>query len=324
MGAAESKVPASLHVIRVSAGSIASRHGLLPIFHFITAINGLPVLSEQDVSRLIETWKKEELVLHVYDSRVKDAFPVKICPQKDGQALGFGVKLHRGEMRPVTFKVLDVDYNSPGIKAGLIKDQDYIVGYEEGGFESEAEFDRVLYKSAGKPLFLLVYNVGMCSIRKVEIRVGDGDEMLGCELGTGIINEVPYVPGRIEIDARNLPDSSTIGSSQNDPSQAAPAHAPSEESALGEAVDEKAISANPRESCPISAPSADREDPDPRSETYGDASELFKEDYVPFLADPKPKADTRYQSDPERALEEESFQTDFPMDSIQEQNFFSD
>lgn len=214
MGNAESKISSSLHIVRVTAGSIACTKSILPIFQYVVSIDDVPIRSEMDITRLVEAWSSTDITLGIYDSRTKEVERVCIDKRKGEESLGFGVRLHTGEMQPVTFKVLDLEYNSAALRAGLIKDQDYIIGHLDGAFDSEDDLERLLFKHVEKELVLLVYNIGMSSIRKVAVSISrDQEELLGCELGTGIINEVPYIPGSVEIEdelAAGIAPSATV------------------------------------------------------------------------------------------------------------------
>lgn len=187
----------SLHIIKVAKGSAADRHGLLPMFHYITAVNDVEVVSEEDILKITQSWESGGLRLLIYDSRTKETQLVEMVRAED-ERIGFSIKLHTGEMYPFSFRVLDIEYNSPAIEAGLHKDQDYIIGYEGGSFSNVYEFESILEKHKNTKLVLLVYNMGMISIRKVEI-VPNSEGEIGCDLGSGILNDVPFQPGKVEI-----------------------------------------------------------------------------------------------------------------------------
>ncbi|KAH9386043.1 uncharacterized protein NEMAJ01_0939 [Nematocida major] len=198
MGGATSKcVGASLHVIRVTKNSAADRCGVIPVFNYIVGVNGEAVTSEADIIKITQLWEQGSIKLMVYDSRLKSTHPVDMLRQNN-EKIGFSIKLHREEMAPVTFRVLDVDYNSPAIESGLRKNEDYIIGHENGTFSNVYEFESILERHRGAALRLLVYNIGRLSIRKVEI-VPTAQGEIGCDLGSGILNEVPYTNAKIEI-----------------------------------------------------------------------------------------------------------------------------
>lgn len=198
MGASTSKLTsASLHIIRVTKGSAADRYSLLPIFHYIVAVNDVQVFSEEDIVKITNSWENGSLKMLIYDSRLKDTHTVEMI-RIENEKIGFSIKLHKGEMAPLSFRIMDVGYNSPGIEAGLHRDQDYIIGHEGGSFANVYEFESILEKHRKKKLLLLVYNIGMISIRKVEISPNEHGE-IGCDLGSGILNDVPYQPGKVEI-----------------------------------------------------------------------------------------------------------------------------
>lgn len=198
MGVSASKVERnSLQVIRVGVNTPAADAGILPVFHYIVEIEGDLVESEKDIQRISEAWKKGKVEMAVYDSRIEKTvtFTVK---KKEEEKIGFSLRMHRGEMSPAVFKVIDVDYNSSAIDSRLQKGQDYIIGGEEGGFSKNEDIAKYAYSNRGKQIFLWVYNTGMCTIRKVKI-VPTKEGLLGCEIGEGICNTIPYTEDKIEI-----------------------------------------------------------------------------------------------------------------------------
>ncbi|KAI5191229.1 hypothetical protein NEMIN01_1437 [Nematocida minor] len=198
MGAASSKcIGASLHLIKVAKNSAADRCGLLPIFHYIVEVNGTEVTSESDILKITQHWAEGRLSLLIYDCRSKSTHLVEMA-RVDKEKIGFSIKLNTAEMAPVTFRIMDTGYNSPALDAGLQKDHDYIIGHENGSFSNIYEFESILEKHRNKKMVLLVYNVGMMSIRKVEIEPNEQGE-IGCDLGSGILNDVPFQEGKVEI-----------------------------------------------------------------------------------------------------------------------------
>lgn len=198
MGAAASaRMGCSLYIIKVSPGSPAQAAGLLPFFHYIIGINGEPVVSEADIQRISTSWASGALQVLILDSRNGDSWNVNLTRQAD-EKIGFSVKLHKGPMNLVSFKVLDLDYNSPGLEARLQKDQDYIIAHEHGPFSNMNEFESIMYRNRGTPVILWVYNIGTCEVRQVTI-IPDEEGKIGCSLGTGIKNELPYIDGGIDL-----------------------------------------------------------------------------------------------------------------------------
>ncbi|OAG30306.1 hypothetical protein NEIG_00469 [Nematocida sp. ERTm5] len=198
MGSTTSKcISNSLHVIKVRRQSAADRYGILPVLHYIVEINGQSISNEKDILRITESWETGKVQLLMYDVRSKKEFLLDMV-RENGEKIGFSIKFHRGERAPYTFRVLDVEYNSPALESGLRKDEDYIIGHGNGGFSWENEFENMLINHKGGPVVLLVYNIGMLSIRKVEIYpTPDGE--IGCSLGGGILNEVPYTDASIDL-----------------------------------------------------------------------------------------------------------------------------
>ncbi|OAG29886.1 hypothetical protein NEDG_02123 [Nematocida displodere] len=199
MGAAAStRIGYSLHIIKVSPKSPAHLAGLLPVFHYVIGVNGKPITSEEDIGGIAASWGEGALSLMVYDSRRAKTFSVELT-RASSEKMGFSVKVHQGTMHPVTFKVVDIDYNSPALDARLQKDQDYIIAHGGGAFSSLFELETLIYKHRGAVLELLVFNLGSSMIRKVEITPTE-DGAIGCDLGTGVLNEIPDTNEAIELE----------------------------------------------------------------------------------------------------------------------------
>lgn len=198
MGAAASaRMGCSLYIIKVSPGSPAQAAGLLPFFHYIIGINGEPVVSEEDIQRISTSWAAGALQVLVLDSRNGGSRNVSLKRQAE-EKIGFSVKLHRGPMNLVSFRVLDLDYNSPCLEARLQKDQDFIIAHEHGPFSNMNEFESIMYRHRGSPVILWVYNIGTCEVRQVSITPNE-DGKIGCSLGAGIKNELPYLDGGVDL-----------------------------------------------------------------------------------------------------------------------------
>ncbi|KAI5181610.1 hypothetical protein NEOKW01_1786 [Nematocida sp. AWRm80] len=199
----------SLHIIKVTKGLPAEEAGLLPILHYIVRINSEGVKEENDIKRILDSWETQNRVyLEVYDIRTRTVEGIEIV-RKNKEKIGFSIKLTTEEMAPNTFKVLDVEYNSPAIQSRIIKETDYIIGHEGGSFRSVTELESILYKNRNRPMLLLVYNISDSSIREIEITPTE-DGSIGCDLGIGLLNEIPYTTDRILLYNRETPIDQSI------------------------------------------------------------------------------------------------------------------
>ncbi|KAF7682520.1 Golgi reassembly-stacking protein 1 [Astathelohania contejeani] len=191
MGANESK-PTTLQILKVKEGTPSHDANLLPFMHFITHVNDMPISTPSDIKRLGELWRSGSLKLGVFDARTRTMKEYDIPSFEGGtsQSLGISVKLYTGDPFVLALRILEICPDSPAMLAGLIERQDWIIGIEGADIHDENELSEYLYRRRGEEVTMLIYNSGMGSIRPVKIIPGM-EMMLGCDIGTGIINQIP-------------------------------------------------------------------------------------------------------------------------------------
>jgi hypothetical protein len=119
------------------------------------------------------------------------------------------------------YRVLDVQPNSPGLRAGLVSFFDFIMKAEEQTFEVEGdELVKVLTRHKGRKLALVVYNTKSGTFREVSIVPSDtwgGDGLLGITIrhdsydaADSSIRVLDVVPGSPAADAGLIANSDYI------------------------------------------------------------------------------------------------------------------
>lgn len=81
--------------------------------------------------------------------------------------------------------VISVQPNSPAAQAGLIGDEDYVLG-AESALQQADDLISLVQANIGKPVKLYVYNVTYDSVREVTLVPNDqwgGEGCLGCDIG---------------------------------------------------------------------------------------------------------------------------------------------
>lgn len=190
----------AFHVLQVSPNSPASRAKLVPYFDYIVSVNGVTVLQETPnvVAEMARTNMEKPLRLGVYNSRTDSIREVSIVPSRNwgGEGLlGCSIR-YSNTLGAVerAWRVLDIHENSPALRAGLIPEQDWIIGAADLNILNDSDFTEFLIQNKKHPVRLVVYNLVQNACRIVTI-VPDfewgGPGCLGCDIGTGVLNRIP-------------------------------------------------------------------------------------------------------------------------------------
>ncbi|KAM0688199.1 hypothetical protein COBT_000540, partial [Conglomerata obtusa] len=105
------------------------------------------------------------------------------------QSLGLSVSLTSTPVL-LSLAILETTPSSPAFTAGLIPNQDFIIGIEGNTIRDEDDFFNFLYRNVSKEVTLLVVNVGMMNIRRAVV-VPERDQLLGAEFACGRLYELP-------------------------------------------------------------------------------------------------------------------------------------
>ena len=215
MGANTSNLK-SFQILKIQSDTAAHKHNLLPFFHFITEINNNPIISPSDIKRLSENWKNNSLNLKIFDLRTEEYFFLNLKHLNDNlnknigistedenykqtPSIGMSVKMYEGMPSVLSLRIISTLPNSASFIAGLIPEQDYIIGIENVQTKDDDEFYSYLFKNREKEVVLIVFNLGMQSVRRV-ILVPKKEELLGCEIATGVFNLPPSSPLKLFFD----------------------------------------------------------------------------------------------------------------------------
>ncbi|QLL31188.1 hypothetical protein HG536_0B00490 [Torulaspora globosa] len=111
------------------------------------------------------------------------------------QPLGFKVQWTPLIASTFTYHVLNINLErGPAALAGLIPDEDYIIGCQDGLLATGGEtlLQDIVRSRANHDLSLYVYNVVHDCVRPITVHIG-GDGRLGCNVGYGFLHRIPTV-----------------------------------------------------------------------------------------------------------------------------------
>ncbi|CAI1864422.1 hypothetical protein SEUBUCD646_0B06120 [Saccharomyces eubayanus] len=111
------------------------------------------------------------------------------------QALGFKVQWTPLIASTFTYHILNVNIpEGPAQLAGLVPDEDYIIGCQDGLLATGGEtlLQDIVRSRANHDLVLYVYNKVSDCVRPVSVHIGP-DGRLGCNVGYGFLHRIPTV-----------------------------------------------------------------------------------------------------------------------------------
>lgn len=142
------------------------------------------------------TLKKVELPEdHLEDVNLSTDSAVNSLSSKNFEALGFKVQWTPLVAATFTYHVLQLNIeNGPAHIAGLIPDEDYIIGSQDGLLATGGEtlLQDLIRTRANHDLVLYVYNKVVDCVRPVTVNIGS-DGRLGCGVGYGFLHRIPTV-----------------------------------------------------------------------------------------------------------------------------------
>lgn len=139
------------------------------------------------------------------------------------KSLGFKVQWTPLIAATFTYHILQLNIdNGPAQVAGLIPDEDYIIGCQDGllatgGNELLAD---VVRSRASQSLVLYIYNKVSDSVRPVTVNIGP-DGRLGCNIGYGFLHRIPTTKNFEQINSNTTTTTTTTlntGASITNPS----------------------------------------------------------------------------------------------------------
>nr|XP_046227929.1 Golgi reassembly-stacking protein 1-like [Scatophagus argus] len=209
------------HVHGVQEASPALKAGLEPFFDFILSIGNTRLNKESDLLKdLLKANVEKAVKLEVYNSKTQRVRELEVIPSNmwGGQGLlGASVRFcsFEGASENV-WHVLDVEASSPAALAGLIANNDFIVGADQVLQDSE-DFFSLIETNEGKPLKLLVYNTQTDQCREVVVTPNGawgGEGSLGCGIGYGYLHRIPTRPAQPNTQNKNVLQSMVAGSNE--------------------------------------------------------------------------------------------------------------
>ncbi|KAJ3365136.1 Golgi reassembly-stacking protein 2 [Allomyces arbusculus] len=190
------------HVLKVKENSPASDAGLVAYFDFIVAINGQSLNEDHSIfAKTIKASVDQQVTFTVYSSKQNEYRDVVLTPHqfaepKDG-LIGCSIRQsdYNGAAAHV-WHVVEVLPNSPAAHAGLVIDDDYIVGTPDVIFREQQELYALIAARAheGKPVRLFVYSATQRAVRDVVLMPNPnwgGQGLIGAELGYGALHKIP-------------------------------------------------------------------------------------------------------------------------------------
>ncbi|SMN21399.1 similar to Saccharomyces cerevisiae YDR517W GRH1 Acetylated, cis-golgi localized protein involved in ER to Golgi transport [Maudiozyma saulgeensis] len=116
------------------------------------------------------------------------------------EPLGFKVQWTSLLAATYTYHISQLNIsNGPAQLAGLIPDEDYIIGCQDGLLATGGDtlLQDIVRSRAGQELVLYVYNKISDSVRPVTVNIG-ADGRLGCGIGSGYIHRIPAVKQQLQ------------------------------------------------------------------------------------------------------------------------------
>lgn len=197
-------------VLGVQPNSPASAAGLVSFFDFLIGADGRMLLGsgeeleegeeydDIDFPALLEKFKGKPLQLLVWNIKCQEKRLVDIVPSDDWEGaglLGVTIRLDNyGGAEDRLIRILTAETNSPAAIAGLVPEQDYLLGTTTHSFDSTKVLAAVLETHVDKVVELYVFNTNSDKVRVVALMPTwswGGNGLLGAECGTGYLHRLP-------------------------------------------------------------------------------------------------------------------------------------
>ena len=133
------------------------------------------------------------------------------------QKLGFKVQWTPLVASTFTYHILQLNIeDGPAQLAGLIPDEDYIIGCQDGLLATGGEtlLQDIVRSRANHELVLYVYNKISDSVRPVTVSIG-GNGRLGCSVGYGFLHRIPTVRPVSDAEMRTTTPMMGVTSQEN-------------------------------------------------------------------------------------------------------------
>lgn len=122
------------------------------------------------------------------------------------QPLGFKVQWSPLVAATFTYHVLNLNLDQgPAARAGLLPDEDYIIGCQDGLLATGGEtlLQDIVRSRANHDLVLYVYNKIHDCVRPLTVHIGS-DGRLGCNVGYGFLHRIPTTQSESQTESHGL------------------------------------------------------------------------------------------------------------------------
>ncbi|GCF00126.1 hypothetical protein ZYGM_003221 [Zygosaccharomyces mellis] len=142
------------------------------------------------------TYREEYLSIRPKDeNRMEEVSLTHMSDERGFESLGFKVQWSPLVAATYTYHILNITLEyGPASAAGLIPDEDYIIGCQDGLLATGGEtlLQDVVRSRAHHDLVLYVYNKAHDCTRPLTVSIGP-DGRLGCNVGYGFLHRIPAV-----------------------------------------------------------------------------------------------------------------------------------
>ena len=180
-------------VIQVLPGSPLEEGGLQSYIDFIVEANGVRLNSHTTFQSIVSKSIGTRLDLKVFNVVGQDVREEVVVPRQDwggSGVLGGTVRFEEWSAdADFGIKVLSVMPGSPAEVAGLVPEEDYILGTDAVTLRNVDHLVSLILQ-AGKELLVYVYNAGEKRVRTVTLRLQEGKTQLGIDAGTGAVHSL--------------------------------------------------------------------------------------------------------------------------------------
>ena len=175
----------------------AALAGLEPFYDYLVSVDGIELTPDTAWLSSYVTRGAQDAIRCVVFSIKGQYRRLVVLPPQALTSTSWGVHLRWSPVQPSldnVFHVLDVTPASPAWSAGLLEDEDYIIGTDTGVVRGESGLSELFQEHTDRQLELWVWNRYTDITRSVVItptRHWGGRGIVGCGIGTGALHRLP-------------------------------------------------------------------------------------------------------------------------------------
>ena len=178
-------------VIQVQPGSPLEEGGLQSYLDFIVSANGTPLRAGNDFATIVSRNVGGQLALQVFNILTQETREEVVVPRSDWGGAGLlGGTVRYEEWTAESgsgLKVLSVLPGSPAEAAGLVPQQDYILGTDAVSLTHLDQLASLVHRYQELPIY--VYSTEEQRVRVVTLKLKPG-EHLGIDAGQGAVHRL--------------------------------------------------------------------------------------------------------------------------------------